>query len=105
MYDNQKQLEELVRQIVQLVHPLRIILFGSAARDEMTRDSDLDILIVMPDGTHRRHTAQSLYSSIRGITIPYDIIVATPGDLEKHRQNPGLIYRTILEEGQTLYAA
>jgi hypothetical protein len=30
-------LDELVRRVVDSVHPLRIILFGSAARDEIGR--------------------------------------------------------------------
>ena len=44
-------LEEMVRRIVGAVHPVRIILFGSAARGQMGSDSDLDVLVVMPDGT------------------------------------------------------
>lgn len=78
-------IQEIVRQIVDLVHPLRIILFGSVARGETGRYSDLDIMIVMPDGTHRRHTAQDLYCKLEGIKTPYDLVVATPSDLEKHR--------------------
>jgi predicted nucleotidyltransferase len=105
MHRHQTQLNDLATRIVDAVHPLRIILFGSAARGEFGPHSDLDVLVVMPEGTHRRHTAQKLYREIKGITIPFDIIVATPGDLEKHRDNPGLIYKTILEEGRTLYAA
>ena len=66
----QAQIDTLTRQIVEAVHPLRIILFGSAARGHTSPDSDVDLLVVMPDGTHRRHAAQHLYRSIRGITIP-----------------------------------
>jgi predicted nucleotidyltransferase len=98
-------IDDLVRQIVEAVHPLRIILFGSAARGEMGPDSDVDILVVMPEGTHRRFTAQRLYGEIRRLGIPFDVLVATPGDLEKHRNNIGLIYRTILQEGREIYAA
>ena len=98
-------LEDLVRQIVETVHPLRIILFGSAVAGGMGPDSDLDLLIVMPDGIHRRHTAQHLYRTISGVKVPFDLIVATPSDLERHKDNIGLIYRTILREGRTIYAA
>jgi predicted nucleotidyltransferase len=105
MSPSEQQLEDLVQKIVAAVHPLRIILFGSAARDEAGVASDLDLLVVMPDGTHRRHTVQHLYREIRGVTVPYDLLVATPRDLEEHRDNPGLIYRSILREGRTLYAA
>jgi predicted nucleotidyltransferase len=95
---------QLVSRIVEAVHPLRILLFGSAARGDMGPDSDLDVLVVMPDGTHRRRTAQLLYRKISGLRIPFDLLVATPADLEKHRDNIGLIYRTVLREGREIYA-
>jgi hypothetical protein len=40
-----------------------------------------------------------------GFEYPVDVIIATRADLEKHKDNPGLIYRNILEEGKTVYAA
>ena len=52
-----EKIEELVRRIVDAVHPLRIILFGSAARGEMGPHSDIDVMVVMPEGTERRDTA------------------------------------------------
>ena len=99
------KLDELVRRIVEAVHPLRIILFGSAARGEASSRSDLDVLVVMPGGTHRRRTARHVYGHLLGIGIPVDVIVATPVDLEKYRDSPGLIYREVLREGRQLYAA
>ncbi len=102
--DTQK-LGNLVNAIVATVHPLRVVLFGSAARGDAGPDSDVDLLVVMPDGTHRRHTAQALYRQIRGIGLPFDLIVATRSDLERHGNDPGLIYATILREGKILYAA
>ncbi len=90
---------------MQTVHPLRIILFGSAARGEMRPESDLDLLVVMPDGTHRRRTAQDIYERLFGIAISVDIVVATPTDLEKHKDTIGLIYRSVLREGRQLYVA
>jgi predicted nucleotidyltransferase len=98
-------IEKLVKCIVDEVSPLRIILFGSAARGEAGRHSDIEILVVMPDGSHRRKTAQLLYRQIHGIGVPFDILVATSNDLEKHKDNIGLIYRTILREGKVVYAA
>ena len=100
-----KELGELMRRIVEAVRPLRIIMFGSAARGETGPDSDVDLLVVMPDGTHRRHTAQFIHTQLFGIPLAVDVLVATPTDLAKHRDNIGLIYRTILEEGREIYAA
>ena len=95
----------LVQHIVEEVNPLRIVIFGSAARGDMGKYSDIDLLVVMPEGTHRRRTAQLLYRKIRGAGVPFDIVVATPNDLEKHKDTIGLIYRVILQEGKEVYAA
>ena len=98
-------LDDLVRRIVARMHPLRVILFGSNARGTARADSDVDLLVVMPEGTHRRHTAQQLYLHLQGARIAFDLLVATPSDLERHKDNPGLIYKQILAEGREVYAA
>jgi predicted nucleotidyltransferase len=98
-------LEELVRRIVASVHPLRIILFGSAARGTMGPDSDLDLLVVMPDGVHRRDTAMVVYRSLRRFPYPKDIVVATVGDLVLYGDAIGMVYRQALREGRELYHA
>jgi len=101
----QEQMDKLVERIVTAVHPLRIIVFGSAARGEMGPDSDVDVLVVMPDGTHRLRTMQFLHGHFSGLPLAVDVLVATPEDLERHRDNIGLIYYTILREGTEVYAA
>jgi len=105
MKPHRHRIEELVNRIVETVHPLRVLVFGSAALGEAGPQSDIDLLVVMPEGVHRRRTAQELYRRIRGTGVPFDILVATPSDLEKHRNNIGLIYRTVLNEGREVYAA
>jgi predicted nucleotidyltransferase len=100
-----RALDRLVQQVVAAVHPLRIILFGSAVRGGAGSDSDLDILVVIPDGGNCRRTAQFLHQQLRNVGRPVDILVATPTILEKHRNNIGLIYKTILEEGREIHAA
>ena len=105
MLSNSKVVESLVQKIVEAVHPLKIILFGSYAQDKANPDSDIDVLVVMPEGVQCRRTAQLLYRQIRGLGVPFDILVTTPGTLEKHKDNIGLIYRTVLKEGREIYAA
>ncbi len=98
-------LNTIVRRSVEIVQPVKIILFGSAARGNAGPNSDLDLLVVMPDGIHRRRTAQRLYSELSSVGVPFDLVVATVSDLAAHRDNPGLIYQTALKEGRTVYAA
>jgi predicted nucleotidyltransferase len=97
--------EELVGRIVDAIHPERIILFGSAARGEMTADSDIDVLVVVPDGVHRRKAAGYLRHRMIGFCYPVDIQVATPSLLQRHRDTIGLIYRTVLSEGRDIYVS
>jgi len=100
-----KTLREIVSRIVQATHPIRIILFGSAARGEMKGHSDLDILVVVPSGTHRRHTAQMIYRKLFGVDLPVDIVVITEEDIELYKDNPGMVIKPALEDGRVIYAA
>ena len=105
MHPGQAVIDELIQRIVAAVHPLQIILFGSAARGDMRPESDIDVLIVMPEGVHRRHTAQDVHQQLSGFPIPVDVLVATPEDLKKHANNIGLVYYRVLQEGKEIYAA
>jgi uncharacterized protein len=103
VHPDPKVIDELVRRIVEAVHPRRIILFGSAARGEMGVNSDLDVLVVMPEGTHRRWTAQEIYRSIWGFGFAKDIVVVTESDIQEYGSNPYMMIKTIMEEGRELY--
>jgi predicted nucleotidyltransferase len=96
---------ELVRRLVQSVDPLRIVLFGSAARREMGPDSDLDVLVIVRDGVHRRRTAQAAYRSLKGIGLAKDVIVVTESDVRKHSDNPSLVLCPALRQGREIYHA
>jgi predicted nucleotidyltransferase len=96
-------LDEVVRRTVRAVHPMRIVLFGSAARGEMGPNSDLNILVVMPDGCDRRAVAGSLYRAYRGLAYAHDVVVVWQDDVERYGQNPYLIIHTAMSEGKELY--
>ena len=98
-------IDELVQRIVQAVHPSRVLLFGSAAQERMGPDSDIDVLVVVADGTHCLDTTQYLYKQLLGFSLPVDILVATSAMLERHKHNIGLIYHHILAEGKEIYVA
>jgi predicted nucleotidyltransferase len=98
-------LDEVVKRTVKAVQPLRIILFGSAARGTMGQDSDLDLLVVVPDGVHRRRTAQAVYKSLRGIGFAKDVVVVTESDIREYGDNPSLIIYPALRQGTELYHA
>ncbi|MEW5804746.1 MAG: nucleotidyltransferase domain-containing protein [bacterium] len=98
-------IREIVRRIVDTVHPKKIILFGSAVRGEMGPDSDFDFLVVVPSGEHRRRTAQKIYRNLIGVGFASDIIVVTEEDIELFKDHIGMVIRPAIEEGMVLYAA
>ena len=102
---SKKILEEAVRRILSVVAPRRIVLFGSAARGNMGPNSDLDFLVVMPDGVHRRRTSQRILRALFDFDMPKDIVVVTESDVMDYGTNPSLVIAPALEEGVELYHA
>jgi len=102
---DKRVLDEMVERIIKTVNPRRIILFGSASRGEMGPDSDLDVMIVMPDGVHRRRTAQMIYKSLSGLGFAKDVVVVTESDIRDHGDNPSLVLYPALQQGTELYHA
>jgi len=105
MKPNRALLNKLSKTIVSLVHPKRIVLFGSAAEGRMGPHSDLDLLVVMPDGIHRGRTTDKLYLGLWDIGQAMDIIVVTESDVAHFGSNPYLIIHSALQGGRDLYHA
>lgn len=98
-------LDEIIRRVVEVAQPDRIILFGSAARGEMGPDSDIDLLVVKSGVAHRGRLAEEIYMNLFGIRVPVDVVVVTPDDIESQRHKVGSIIGPALKEGQEVYAA
>ena len=98
-----EMIEEIVRRVTTAVHPLRVVLFGSAARGEMGPRSDIDLLIVVPDGTHRRDASRKAFIALSGLGIAKDVIVVTESDVKQFGKNPSLVIKPALEEGREVY--
>lgn len=101
-------IQRVVDLVVQTVSPLRVVLFGSAARGELRNGSDLDIMVVVPEGVDTLRTAQALHvaRSRAGVTgVPVDFMVVTPSEFERHKQSIGMVYREVVRDGRDLYVA
>jgi predicted nucleotidyltransferase len=98
-------LAEIIRRIVRVAAPERIILFGSAARGEAGSDSDLDLLVIKRGSYHRGRMTDAIYRSLIGVDRAVDVIVVTPEDVERYRDAPGLVIAPALREGRVVYAA
>ncbi len=68
---------------MKTVDPDKIILFGSYAYGKTSKDSDLDILIIMKSDLPRYKRSIPVYMALSGMLIPKDIIVYTPQEVEE----------------------
>lgn len=96
---------DIVSRILNVVNPRQIFLFGSAARGTMHDNSDIDLLVVVPDGLHRRKTAQSIYRNLLGLGHAADIVVVTETDVRESYEGDGYVIRPALSEGRLVYAS
>ena len=98
----QKTLDDIIQRIVEAVRPERIILFGSAARDDMGPHSDVDLLIIKQGVDLRRLTAK-VYRRLHGVGAAVDAIMVTPEDVERYKDSHALIIKPALREGRVVY--
>ena len=103
--ERQGIIKQVVGEIVTLVHPVKVLLFGSAADKKNKETSDLDFLIVVSDQQDPNQTLDRLNLGVKTRVLPCDFVVATEKMIKKYGQRDGLVYREALTSGIVLYAA
>ena len=101
---DQEILDDIIRRIVEVAHPEKIILFGSAARGEMGPNSDVDLLIIK-EGADALDLMAQIYRNLHGAGAAVDAIVVTPEDVERFKDSLALVIKPALREGRVVYAA
>ncbi|HEY3245714.1 MAG TPA: nucleotidyltransferase domain-containing protein [Phycisphaerae bacterium] len=97
------QLAEAVRRIVAVLDPDRILLFGSQARGDPRSESDYDLLVVKDTRERILALERKTYRALVGIPAPVDILIETPGQLERLKDAPHLAFRSALMQGVVIY--
>ena len=95
-------LDEIIRRVVEVARPEKIILFGSAARGEMNRHSDVDLLIIK-DGADAIELMGEIYMNLDGVGAAVDSVVVTPTDVEHYKDSHSVIIKPALQEGRVVY--
>lgn len=98
-------LSEVVRRILSVARPDRIILFGSAATGQMTKDSDIDLLIVDPAPGNTREQSIRIRRALGDIGYPIDVVVIATERFEETKNIIGGIACPANKHGRILYEA
>jgi|SRR5208337_1255852 predicted nucleotidyltransferase len=103
---DQKLIEEIIGRILAVTQAERIILFGSAARGEMTRDSDIDLIVLKKaaPGNPRKENVR-LRQALRGLDHAFDIIVMATERFEESKGVIGGIAYPANKYGKVIYEA
>lgn len=94
-------LDDIIRRVVKVAQPEKIVLFGSAARRAMTPNSDVDLLVIK-DGRDPELSAR-IYEGLQGVRIAVDVIVVSPSDVDRYRDSHALVIKPALEHGRVVY--
>jgi predicted nucleotidyltransferase len=98
-------LNEVVRRVLAVAKPERIILFGSAAAGQMTNDSDIDLLIVERVADHRHRESVAITDAIGDVRYPVDVKVISTERFEATKDIIGGIAYPAHKYGRLLYRA
>ena len=98
------QIEQFGRRIGREFAVQRVVLFGSHAYGEATRDSDVDLLVVMNHKSKGWQMAGKIRWRLRP-EFPLDLLVRTPEQLHERLLMGDCFFREITEKGKVLYEA
>jgi len=98
-------IKEIVRRILSVRSPQKVILFGSAASGRMTRDSDIDLLVIENDPGDRRKNSARFMDALGGLGYPFDVIVISTEWFEESKGVIGGIAYPANKYGRVIYEA
>ena len=100
-------LREITQRIVEAIHPVCVVLFGSRARGDARPDSDVDLLVVderpFGDDHDRFEELGRLFRALRGLLVAKDVLLFSRDEIERWRHSDYHVIGTAMKEGRVLY--
>jgi predicted nucleotidyltransferase len=93
-------LTALARDAAEASGAVQVILFGSSARGDVRENSDVDLLLVLPDETQLTKAMTQAQRALFPRPISLDLV---PMHLSHWRKGASVLARTVAKEGIVLY--
>jgi predicted nucleotidyltransferase len=94
-------IRQYARAIADEFQPDKIVLFGSYAYGTPHKDSDVDLLVIMPTANQLSQAARIQYRLTAAFSI--DLIVRTPEQVDWRLAEKESFLTTIMSKGKILY--
>jgi len=101
---NNDILEDITKRLIIELNPIKIYLFGSYVWGNPSKDSDLDLLVVVKHSEFSpAKRASRAYRCLRDIFFPLDILVKTKDEMDRFSKVPAALESKIIRQGKLLY--
>lgn len=100
-----EEIQNIIKQFVKILNPLKIYLFGSFARGNENIESDYDFYIIMNKNFQvTNETISKAYLSLKGIKRrPVDIIINNESVFTERAEFINTLENTVVQEGILVY--
>jgi uncharacterized protein len=100
-----EQIHRYCAAIAAVFRPAKIILFGSHAYGEPTADSDVDVLVVMPQLRGSRHALATRIREEIACDFPVDVLVRGEPEIRRRLREKDLFITHVITAGSVMYEA
>ena len=96
-------LKNVIKSIIKIANPDRIILFGSRADGKAKEGSDYDLLVLKNNVADKRKLGKKIYMNLDYVGAAIDLIVEESSVFNKQSLIPYKMYCEIAETGKVVY--
>ena len=97
-------LETVKQRLVAEFQPEQIWLFGSHAWGTPTNDSDVDLMVILPQSDERPiRRDQRAQSCLGRLPIAADVLVRTRGEVNRYKHLCASLFHQVMNQGRKLY--
>jgi predicted nucleotidyltransferase len=100
-----EEIDALVARVVARVRPEQVIVFGSYAKGSASRNSDLDLCVVVDTPLPPARRADALRPLLAGCLVPVDVHVHTPEEMREYGKEQHSFLHSVLASGKVVYSA
>lgn len=100
----QELIDRATERLVAEFRPDEVWLFGSHAWGTPGEDSDVDLMVIVPESDERAaRRMQRAHRCLQGIGFAKDVLVPTRAEVDRYKHLRASLFHQVLSRGRRLY--